>query len=258
MLLFITDFPARVFALSLILLSGSVLLSHVFFRHRQSLGAELRETFSLIQSAALTLLALFVGFSFSMGIAHYDARSTAEEAEANAIQTAFLRLDFLHSSQAKEMQNQLTQYLALRIKHYPLRAWDERRIAEQQAWHKGKDMWQSLHSALLVQPDTLKASLGDALTTVLGAIVSKRSAWDERIPPEAWALMLIIAIGCCTLAGYGAQHTRKGITLTLILPIVIAFSFMLIADIDSTQSGLIDVEPSNLAALLLRLENNPT
>lgn len=97
MLLFITDFPARVFVLSLILLGG--LYSHLMFFSTSSITeAELRETFSLIQSAALTLLALFVGFSFSMGIGHYDARSAAE---ANAIQTAFLRLDFLHSSQAK-------------------------------------------------------------------------------------------------------------------------------------------------------------
>lgn len=37
--------------------------------------------------------------------------------------------------------------------------------------------------------------------------------------------------------------------MTLILPLVISFSFMLIADIDSPRGGIIRVKPQNLHSL---------
>ena len=39
---------------------------------------------AIVQSAALTLLGLIVGFSFAMAISRYDQRKGLEEAEANA------------------------------------------------------------------------------------------------------------------------------------------------------------------------------
>jgi hypothetical protein len=43
----------------------------------------------------LTLLALIIGFSFSMAVSRYDQRKSYEEAEANAIGTEYARADLL-------------------------------------------------------------------------------------------------------------------------------------------------------------------
>jgi hypothetical protein len=43
----------------------------------------------------MTLLALIIGFTFSMAVSRYDQRRTLEEAEANAIGTEYLRADLL-------------------------------------------------------------------------------------------------------------------------------------------------------------------
>jgi hypothetical protein len=40
---------------------------------------------TIVQTAALTLLGLIVGFSFSMAVTRYDQRKNLEEAEANAV-----------------------------------------------------------------------------------------------------------------------------------------------------------------------------
>ena len=48
---------------------------------------------NIVQSAALTLLGLIVGFSFSMAVTRYDQRKNLEEAEANAIGTEYMRAD---------------------------------------------------------------------------------------------------------------------------------------------------------------------
>jgi len=49
------------------------------------------------------------------------------------------------------------------------------------------------------------------------------------------------------LIGYGA-HGKKPI-LSLILPLAVALSFFLIADIDSPRGGIIRVHPQNLYVL---------
>jgi hypothetical protein len=55
------------------------------FRKKHGLDAELREDFGTILAAALTLLGLLIGFSFSMATNRYDQRKNYEDAEANAI-----------------------------------------------------------------------------------------------------------------------------------------------------------------------------
>ena len=60
-----------------------------FLRNRgYALGADDREDFNLVRNAALTLLALIIGFSLSMAVTRYDQRKNYEEAEANAVDYA--------------------------------------------------------------------------------------------------------------------------------------------------------------------------
>jgi hypothetical protein len=75
---------------------------------------------------------------------------------------------------------------------------------------------------------------------------TQAARWN-RIPLAAWCLMGAIALFCNFLIGYSDESHRN--KLLLIVPIAIAVSFLLIADIDSPQGGLIRVAPQNLIAL---------
>jgi hypothetical protein len=72
----------------------------------------------------------------------------------------------------------------------------------------------------------------------------------------AWALMVFIAIACNVLVGYGARSARGAGVLLLILPLIVAVAFELIADIDSPRAGVIHVVPQNLRNLLGSLPAN--
>jgi len=63
-------------------------------RRYPSVSDEQNEDLSVILAATLTLLALIIGFSFSMATNRYDQRKNFEEAEANAIGTELLRPTF--------------------------------------------------------------------------------------------------------------------------------------------------------------------
>ncbi len=73
-----------------------------------------RHDFNTVQAATLTLLALIIGFTFSMAVSRYDQRKALEEAEANAIGTEYLRADLLADSTSR-IRELLRGYLALRI-----------------------------------------------------------------------------------------------------------------------------------------------
>jgi hypothetical protein len=51
--------------------------------------------------------------------------------------------------------------------------------------------------------------------------------------------MAVIAICCNLLVGYGARNLKAEAVPLLVLPLVVAVSFILIADIDSPCGGLI-------------------
>ena len=91
------------------------------------------------------------------------------------------------------------------------------------------------------------------MNDVLNSQGYTQAAWWNRIPVAAWGLMLAIAICCNILVGYGAR-TAKSKGLLLILPVIIAISFLLIADIDSPRGGLIRVSPQNLVSLAQSLK----
>ena len=84
------DYPLLVLALSFVALWLSESFGASLLRRQRKLEGETREDFGVILAAALTLLALIIGFSFSMAISRYDQRKNYEEAEANAIVTGIV------------------------------------------------------------------------------------------------------------------------------------------------------------------------
>ena len=87
--------PFEVFAISLVLSWLSAWSGAFLFRKLRTLKDDEREDFGTVQTATLTLLALIIGFSFSMATNRYDLRKNYEEAEANAIGTEYVRADLL-------------------------------------------------------------------------------------------------------------------------------------------------------------------
>jgi hypothetical protein len=82
------------------------------------MSEEQKDDLSLILAASLTLLALIIGFSFSMATNRCDQRKNFEEAEANAIGTEYLRADLLPSADAARVRKLLSDYTNQRILFY--------------------------------------------------------------------------------------------------------------------------------------------
>ena len=102
------------------------------------------------------------------------------------------------------------------------------------------------------QPTPVVALAFSGMNDVLNSQGYTQAAWWNRIPVSAWALMVVIAICCNLLIGYGAR-TTSGSGLLLVLPLIVSLAFLLIADIDSPRAGFIHVTPQNLLSLAASL-----
>jgi hypothetical protein len=204
------------------------------------------QDFNTIQAATLTLLALVLGFTFSMAVSRYDQRKTLEEAEANAIGTEYLRADLLPEDSAARVRDALKRYLDLRIAFYEGKAVSLADDVARQTGLVQGELWKTVVAAAAGQPTPTVALAVVGMNDVLNSQGYTQAAWWNRIPVGAWAMMALMAIACNFLVGYGER--RRGEYSLLILPIVVSLSFFLIADLDSPHGGVIRVHPQNLLA----------
>jgi hypothetical protein len=244
----LTDSPIYVFGLSLAVLWLAAWTGAYFRkRRRQPVKDEERQDYSVIEGATLTLLGLIIGFSFSMAISRYDQRKDYEEAEANAIDTEYVRADLLPAADSAKVHALLRDYLDQRILFYNTRdAGKLRQINGDTAQLQAK-LWSAVRSPALTQPSMLSSLILSGMNDVLNSQGYTQAAWWNRIPVGAWCLMFAIAVFCNVLLGYGSRKVDG--RLFMVLPLVVSISFFLIADIDSPRGGVIRVRPQNLQSL---------
>jgi hypothetical protein len=220
----------------------------VFVRKRMR-TAELSELdeFGTVLGATLTLLGLLIGFTFSMAISRYDQRKNYEEEEANAIGTEYVRADLLPEPARTKVQAHLVQYLDLRIQRYDAHAIDDVSALAAKTAQTQDSMWNEVKTVANVSPNPVIATVVVGMNDVLNRQGYTQAARLNRIPVSAWALMFVIALLSNFLIGFTGK--KPGRARLLVVPLAVSISFLLIADIDSPQGGLIRVQPQNLQIL---------
>ena len=242
------DHPVLIFFVSFTLLWFANWVGIRLRAGRKNISEEERPDFDIVLGAALTLLGLVIGFSFSMAVGRYDQRKNYEEAEANAIGTEYLRADLLPEADGARVRELLRRYLDLRIQHYRARNDDDlRRIDADTAGVQG-ELWSATSANVKEQqPISVVTLTVGGMNDVLNSQGYTEAAWRYRIPGEAWVLLLVTAICCCVLFGFQARRVDP--KLGIVLPLLVAIALFLIADIDSPRSGVIRVHPQNLQSL---------
>jgi hypothetical protein len=222
---------------------------------RRPLREDEREDFGVIQAANLTLLGLLIGFTFSMAVSRYDLRKTYEEAEANAIGTEYVRAGLLPESDAATVHTQLKKYVDLRVSFYQTHDHDGLGQINSDTEKLQSDMWSVVQAAAVARPTPVTALAAAGMNDVLNSQGYTQAAWWNRIPVLAWVLLIVIAVVCNVLIGYGVRSNEARQGMIFVLPLVVSISFFLISDIDSPRRGFIHVTPQNLIALSQSLRN---
>ena len=241
------DSPFAIFALALASLVSAAKVGEIIRKRLFQLSQDRRADLGDVLTATMTLLALLIGFSFSMAVNRYDQRKNYEEAEANAVGTELVRADLLPAADAAKIRQLLAKYLDLRILFYETSNRDMLARLQRDEAELQSQLWSVAATAAKAQPTPVTALAVGGMNDVLNSQGYTMSAWRNRIPIAAWALMGAVALCCNGLLGFHAR--QPNLALFLISPMTIAIAFFLIADIDSPRGGVIRVLPQNLISL---------
>ena len=243
------EFPHLVFVVSLVVLWLAAQTGA--YCHGRWLGLEqdVHEDLGIILTAALTLLGLIIGFTFSMAVSRYDQRKDYEEAEANAIGTEYLRVGLLPAGDAARARELLRSYLDQRVLFYTARNARQLDQVNAATAQLQTELWSAVQAPAAEHPTTTVALAVWGMNDVLNSQGYTQAAWWNRIPAAAWCLMGAVAVCCNLLLGFSTRASKGKGRLFFILPLIVSIAFFLIADIDSPRRGVIQVLPVNLISI---------
>jgi len=244
----LVDFPLLAFIVSFATLSLAAWIGASIIRGRSPIAEDSRDQFDTVLAATLTLLGLIIGFSFSMALGRYEQRKNYEEAEANAIGTEYLRVDFLPAADAAAVRLLLKKYIDQRILFYITRDLSKLREVRDHTALLQQQLWTAVRVPAAAQPSFNVTLVVSGMNDVLNSEGYTQAAWWNRIPTAAWMLLVTIAILGSLMVGYGAKAKSQPV-MRLVLPLIVSISVFLIADIDSARGGMIRVKPQNLLSL---------
>jgi hypothetical protein len=224
-------------------------------RHRASVGETARSQIGAIQGATLGLLALLLGFTFSLALDRHDARSRALVEEANALGTAWLRLDLVAAPAGDSLRAQLDAYIRQRITTTALPQNEHARHAEyaQREAAQQAALWRE--AATLARPDSgtappFGALFVAAVNQAIDAHGLHRAALERHVPNVVMLLLLLSFVVSGGIVGYASGvHGHRSLVSTYLMLGLIVVLVYLIVDLDRPRRGLITVDPSPIAAL---------
>jgi ABC-type uncharacterized transport system fused permease/ATPase subunit len=249
------DAPRQVLVILLVLLWLSVQLGAWVKNRSGPLRDDQRNDFNVVLSATLTLLGLIIGFSFSMAVSRYDQRKNYEEAEANAAGTEYLRVELLPVVMSERAKDLLRRYVDQRVLFYEPQYEEHASQVDDNTARLQRELWAVMRSVAAEQPTPIVTLATSGMNDVLNTQADTTAAWRNRIPTEAWILMIGIAMCCCFMIGFTTRYTRT--SLVAIIAVVLSVALFLIADIDAPRHGLVQVAPQNLTSLASSMRGRP-
>lgn len=223
---------------------------------RSNAAEKTRAMVPTVTGSILALLGLLLGFSMSMSVSRYDTRRRLVVEEANAIETAYLRMQALPPPESTELQEALRQYAANRV-----------RVAEAvvdiQKLQRGKEedarlqneLWSRAAAFARKEPQSVPAGL--LMMSLNEMIDLENSRWIgfvAHLPESVIYVNTLMGLVAVLIVGYvfgmtGHRHYLSEALLIVSILVVMA----LIVELDYPYSGVIRVSQQPLVDLQDRL-----
>jgi hypothetical protein len=242
--------PLTFFGTALLLLLAAELGFRMGRGEPPALVEHRRSQASAIQTSVLGLLALLLGFTFSMSAARFELHKQLAMDEANAINTAALRASLLPQPYQGELRKLFTPYLQVRLDFLDADP-DQTQDLERRSRELQQHMWEQASLAIAADPQGVaNLLLAPALTDMFG-IAAKRAAAKRGQVPLAVLRLLYFAGGMAfLLIGYGqGLSSLRVLKLVVILAALVAAVMTLIIDFDRPRGGLIQISQQGLEEL---------
>jgi hypothetical protein len=244
-------FELTTFLLALGLLAGMLLALEAGRRigvRRRELAAERGASVAAIEGAVFALFGLLIAFTFSGAASRFDTRRELIVTEANAIGTAYLRIDLLPAEAQPPLRTLFRTYLQSRIDTYRKLPDLDAALAEYQrsVALQGEIWTQAVAAAKSTGSPAVLSLVVPSLNDMIDITTTRLAASRTHLPQVILVLLFALALAASLVAGFStAADARRSWLHNGLFAFVIAASIFVIIDLEYPRLGLIRVDAAD-------------
>jgi len=201
---------------------------------------------SSLESAVFALLGLIIAFTFSGALSRFDTRRAQVVDEANAVGTAYLRIDLLPAAVQPSLRETFRSYVDSRIETYRLLP-DLR--AAKAALARSQELQREIWSQAVAAVRTPGSSSGaemlvlPALNQMFDITTVRLVATQMHPPTIVYAMLIGLALAAALLAGYQtAGEKAYDWVHQLGFAGIVAFTVYVVLDIEYPRLGFVRID----------------
>jgi hypothetical protein len=223
-------------------------------RRRAKLSAEAATGVGAIDGAVFGLMGLLIAFTFSGAVSRFDARRHLIVEEANAIGTAYLRLDLLPASAQPALRESFRRYVHARLTVY--QKLPDIEAAKEELAHATNlqgEIWTQAVAACQAAGSPATMLVLPALNQMIDVTTTRTMAAQTHPPVVIFVMLVALILASALLAGDGmAGSPTRSWTHLLAFAAVMAVAVYVILDIEYPRLGLIRIDAFDQVLVDLR------
>ncbi len=211
-----------------------------------------RGQITAVQASFFGVLALLLGFTFSLSLSRFDSRSQALVDEANAIGTVYLRTDVLPAPYGDNAKALIRDYVDLRVRSSDVSLDETAELAAliAEAERLQAAVWDVAVQAATAAPNAVVFGFVQSVNDMINSLGRRDAALNRHVPEVVLELLYGTFLMAGLIIGYAsgiAGHRPSFVTYVLVLLIVVLV--FIIIDLDRPRRGLIKVSSESLVEL---------
>lgn len=211
-----------------------------------------------IQVTTLGLLALLLGFTFSMAVSRFEYRKQMVVMESNAIGTAVLRAQFLPESRANEVDTLFCRYVQIRLESVlsTCQGSPEREQLDVEDRKIQLQLWRIANEAAEAEPLSVPLGLfAQAVNELIDVKMQRDIAVANHVPESVLMFLLAFSVLAAVVLGYGnGLAGARLMGLTASYSVIVVLVVVLVIDLDRPQQGLARTSQDSMLQLEKMLE----
>jgi hypothetical protein len=189
-------------------------------------------------------MGLLLAFTFSGAESRFDEKRNLIVQEANAVGTAYLRIDLLPANSQPALRDDLRSYVDARLAFY-------RKLADPEAAQEETARTTALQKAIWSQAVLASQQTGSPAVTTL-VLSSLDTMFDIRTiravalqthpPPIVFLLLAALALICSLFAGYGTAGKNRSWIHMVGFAAILAVAVYVILDLEYPREGWVRLD----------------
>ncbi|MFO0855891.1 MAG: hypothetical protein U0640_00885 [Phycisphaerales bacterium] len=209
---------------------------------------------SVVQGAALGILGLMMGFSYSGAMSRFGDRQNVVVNEANSIGTAWMHADLIPETQRGQLRSLLKQYTNKRIELVHTTGDDESKRIENALFDLQQQIWDVAVAGVRLSPGSDKLVL-TPLDEVFDQLGTRNSLKTRHIPVAVFVVMVLSAMLSVAMISYGQARRKMPLLMPALgLNLLIWAVMWVTIDLDLPQQGVIRISDEPLVEALRQMK----